>query len=260
MSKRTRAESHASSSDSGDTSSGVISTDGATPPPNSTDDKRPSKYAHTSRSEASHTSPAVMQCHLPPHNPLSFSSYEDYNVHYQQNHFNRCPECNRNFPSEHYLDLHIADNHNPLNEIRRERGEKTYGCFVKDCDRFCSTPAKRKRHAIDKHGFPKFYDFFIVNDGIDKRSTMLRNNWTPNRRQSTQTRSVEMVESVSMVAEPSKTNQGTAKSRQAIQHDPAVEALGASMSALRFVPRSVNLGRGMRAGFQRPLTKEDDQK
>ena len=29
-------------------------------------------------------------------------------------------------------------------------------------------------HLIDKHTFPKEYDFFIVNDGIDRRSSMLR--------------------------------------------------------------------------------------
>jgi hypothetical protein len=52
---------------------------------------------------------------------------------------------------------------------------------VSDCDRLCSTPQKRRLHCIDKHQFPRNYDFFIVNDGIDRRSSMLR---PPHRRRS----------------------------------------------------------------------------
>lgn len=29
-------------------------------------------------------------------------------------------------------------------------------------------------HCVDKHQFPKNYDFFIINDGIDRRNSMLR--------------------------------------------------------------------------------------
>jgi hypothetical protein len=68
----------------------------------------------------------VMQCTLPPHRvPVSFSSYEDYEVHYQQFHVNRCSECGKNFPSEQFLTLHIEEYHDPLMEARREKGERT---------------------------------------------------------------------------------------------------------------------------------------
>jgi hypothetical protein len=68
----------------------------------------------------------VMQCTLPPHRaPVSFSSYEDYEVHYQQFHVNRCSECGKNFPSERFLTLHIEEHHDPLMEARREKGERT---------------------------------------------------------------------------------------------------------------------------------------
>lgn len=56
-----------------------------------------------------------------------------------------------------------------------------YGCLVPHCDRLCSTPQKRRLHCIDKHQFPRNYDFFIVNDGIDRRTSMLR---PPHRRRS----------------------------------------------------------------------------
>lgn len=74
----------------------------------------------------------VMQCHLPPHkDPLSFSSFEEYDVHYFKYHVNRCLECAKNFPSEHFMYLHIAENHDPLNEARRARGEKTVGSSMR---------------------------------------------------------------------------------------------------------------------------------
>jgi hypothetical protein len=38
-------------------------------------------------------------------------------------------------------------------------------------------------HCVDKHQFPKNYDFFIINDGIDRRNSMLRP--THRRRSST---------------------------------------------------------------------------
>jgi len=38
---------------------------------------------------------------------------------------NRCLECRRNFPTEHFLNLHIEENHDALVSVRRERGEKT---------------------------------------------------------------------------------------------------------------------------------------
>ena len=67
-----------------------------------------------------------MQCSLPPHRgPLSFTSYEDYEVHYLQAHVNRCSQCGRNFPTGHFLNLHIEENHDPLVAALKERGEKT---------------------------------------------------------------------------------------------------------------------------------------
>lgn len=67
----------------------------------------------------------VMRCFLPPHrDPIAFSSYEEYDVHYAKAHTNRCLECRKNFPTEHFVGLHIAENHDPLNEARKARGEK----------------------------------------------------------------------------------------------------------------------------------------
>lgn len=67
-----------------------------------------------------------MICSLPPHRQtLSFASYEEYEIHYLKTHTNRCTECRKNFPTEHFLNLHIEENHDSLVSVRRERGEKT---------------------------------------------------------------------------------------------------------------------------------------
>jgi hypothetical protein len=71
--------------------------------------------------------PAIeMRCSLPPHRQtLSFSSYEEYETHYNKSHVHRCLECRKNFPTEHFLNLHIEENHDALVSVRKERGEKT---------------------------------------------------------------------------------------------------------------------------------------
>ena len=83
--------------------------------------------------------PEVMRCSLPPHrDTIAFASYEEYEVHYAKVHTNRCLECRKNFPTEHFVGLHIAENHDPLNEARKARGEK-----------IVSAPASKKTLSVD---------------------------------------------------------------------------------------------------------------
>jgi hypothetical protein len=72
-----------------------------------------------------------MRCSLPPHRQtLLFASYEEYEVHYNKIHVNRCMECRKNFPTEHFLNIHIEENHDALIGVRRERGEKTVSIHI----------------------------------------------------------------------------------------------------------------------------------
>ncbi|KAL4870506.1 hypothetical protein BDV12DRAFT_165736 [Aspergillus spectabilis] len=191
----------------------------------------------------------VMHCSLPPHRgALSFASYEDYEVHYQQAHVNRCTECGRNFPTELFLNLHIEENHDPLAAARRERGEKTYGCFVENCERKCSTPRKRRMHLMDKHMFPKTYNFYIVNDGIDKQTSMLRSMQTHRRRlYSTPSSPKEgrLRHRQTSISQSNPNSNPTLDTRlESRSNEPEIADLEKSMSALRFVPASVtNKGR-----------------
>lgn len=69
---------------------------------------------------------AAMQCSLPPHKQiLSFETYEEYEIHYHKVHVNRCLECRKNFPTDHFLNLHIFENHDALVAVKKERGDKT---------------------------------------------------------------------------------------------------------------------------------------
>lgn len=128
------------------------------------------KYSQTDLQDQT----ASMRCLLPPHKPITFSSYPEYETHYNQTHSNRCSECKANFPTAHFLELHIAENHDPLIAAQRDRGVKTFACFVESCEKVCSDWKKRRSHLVDKHGFPKNYDFLVVNLGVDGKRSMLR--------------------------------------------------------------------------------------
>jgi hypothetical protein len=87
----------------------------------------PVKLIHIDREsgEASQES-EVMRCSLPPHRQtISFSTFEEYEIHYNKCHVNRCSECRKNFPTSYFLDLHISENHNPLVGVLKDRGERT---------------------------------------------------------------------------------------------------------------------------------------
>ena len=199
---------------------------------------------------------AVMQCSLPPHrDTIDFASIEDFEVHYAKDHSNRCASCGKNFPTAHFLALHIDENHNTFREALEGRGEKTYACFVEDCDKKCSTPQKRRLHLIDKHLFPKIYNFRIVDTGIDRSTSMLhegrRRRVSTNmdqtcfkvhrRRQSQIGQPQPSAENFpSSEEERSKTReQESLVSKQNVS-DPAIKDLEKSMSALRFVPPQIN--------------------
>jgi hypothetical protein len=219
----------------------------------------------------------VMRCSLPGHRPdLPFRSFDDYEVHYSKSHVNRCVECRKNFPTEHFLNLHQAENHDPLVGVLRDRGEHTYACFVEDCERKCSTPQKRRLHLIDKHSFPKEYDFFVVNDGIDKKSSMLRSGRHRRRssimqqkiynesRQRSATLDKDSTDAVPETIMANAESDGAPRhnalnpteekvvSTEGGNDDAEIDGLTGAISALRFVPPSVKFGRGRgRSGFSK---------
>lgn len=227
----------------------------------------------------------VMRCSLPPHKePLAFRYYGDYEAHYHRFHTNRCIECRKNFPTNHLLDIHIEECHDPLAKVARDKGEHTvserrhssdfcrgqscsnmvqYSCFVEGCERKCKTPQKRRLHLIDKHMYPKNFFFAVTKEGIDgKRSLLIE---TGHRRRSSagsQAQAKELRRRANTLEKeapnsdekpqaplPSTTTQadgGKAKPEKSVDTDMA--DLTGAMSALQFVPSSIRFGRG-RPGF-----------
>ncbi|KAI2642695.1 hypothetical protein GGS21DRAFT_486518 [Xylaria nigripes] len=227
------------------------------------------KIAELDESAVETSSDVAMRCSLPPHREvLSFTSYGDYETHYSQSHTNRCAECHRNFPSEHLLNVHFEDCHDAFVAVKRERGERTYSCFVEGCDRKCRTPFKRRNHLIDKHMYPKNYFFALTRDGIDGRRSLLldcgrrrrSSNVTTanNTSKSTQQRQDPQRAETSKSAEYKRKDEEPANLGESLEEKPApveapdveMDGLSSAMSALQFVPMSVRFGRGKgKTGF-----------
>lgn len=231
--------------------------------------------AHTPKYASLELPPTLalnMRCSLPPHKPLSFATYDEYEAHYQKAHANRCTDCKKNFPSSHFLELHIAENHDPIVASRRDAGEKTYMCFVEGCDKVCSEWMKRRSHLVDKHGYPRNYDFLVVEHGIDGRRSMLRpgidaqghrkSSRERNRRGSSATEATQTTEATSIseaneAPSPDKMTGAVAAERRDIatkvadtKESTGVDELTSSMSSLKMVPRTVTFGkRKGRSGF-----------
>lgn len=205
------------------------------------------KYPHLEESSDSPESQYKIRCTLPPHHSLDFTSYEDYEVHYQKAHVNRCIECKRNLPTEHFLNLHIAENHDPLNAAKRERGDKTYQCFVEGCEKVCMTWQKRRMHLVDAHMFPRNYDFFVVNDGLDNRNSMLRpeSSYTTSQQGS----NAPVPKQSQNHQGPHDPNEQNAAISQ--QRDTVMTEVADSMAALKVMPKSVTFGRKHGGGLAR---------
>jgi hypothetical protein len=133
-------------------------------------------------------------------------------------------------------------------------------------------------HLIDKHAFPQDYDFYVVNDGIDRRSSMLRSGKHRRRssaakiearsRQRSGTLESTVAEngvaatdivrkslSTSPVNEKLEPDRSIVVDPKEERKDEEMDGLSGAMSALKFVPPSVRFGgrgRGRgRGGFSR---------
>lgn len=101
-------------------------------------------------------------------------------------------------------------------------------------------------HLVDKHLFPKDYDFYVINDGIDHRSSLLRSGRQRRRSSAAQ----QMADTDDRTRRRSSTLESTTEA----DSNNDMEGLAGAMSALKFVPPSVRFGRGRgggRGGFSK---------
>lgn len=114
---------------------------------------------------------ATIKCTIPPcHvNLVQFDSYLAYEAHVITFHNHVCQQCRRRFPSNQFLEIHIDENHNPFWQLARDKGEKVFSCFQygDGCNKKCGDRKKRRLHMIDKHGYPRDFNFGIVDYGLE---------------------------------------------------------------------------------------------
>ncbi|KAI9323887.1 hypothetical protein BX666DRAFT_1847856, partial [Dichotomocladium elegans] len=91
-----------------------------------------------------------------------FPNTAAYALHYEVCHAHACIECHKPFPSAIFLDIHLDECHNVLLQIKKERGEKIYACFVENCAKKFISPKMRRLHLVDKHLYPRNFPFDIV--------------------------------------------------------------------------------------------------
>jgi hypothetical protein len=122
-------------------------------------------------------------------------------------------------------------------------------------------------HLIDKHMFPKDYDFFVVNDGIDYRTSMLRSGGRQRRSSAAQqsdkpdprARPKASINSAGLISQEERVDSPDDQSKAAMdvsgsrdaddaECKPSVDVLASRLSSLTFVPPSVRFGRGRGRG------------
>ncbi|CED82072.1 Alpha-SNAP protein [Phaffia rhodozyma] len=128
-----------------------------------------------------------LKCTLPPlcsSRPTFFSTVGDLERHYAKIHELVCEApvgdvggrgkgkgrektCGKVFPERRYLELHQNEFHNPLLEIERDQGSRTYECFLPPsaCPRKFLTVKARRLHLVDAHRFPTDFYFAIIKFG-----------------------------------------------------------------------------------------------
>ncbi|KAJ1674694.1 hypothetical protein EV182_002755 [Spiromyces aspiralis] len=97
----------------------------------------------------------------------TFDTSKDYEEHYRRYHTYVCQECKFSFPSEFWLSLHISELHDMIFRYR---------CFEESCEKQFLNPKKRRLHMIDKHKYPKGFNWRMVVTGHADPSTTVPKN------------------------------------------------------------------------------------
>jgi len=216
----------------------------------------------------------------PPNHPSYLQSSADLERHYALYHAHVCEvkDCGCVFPEARFLELHQTECHDSLAQIKQERGEKIFACFLSKsaCSKLFSTPKARRLHLINAHGYPNQYFFAVTNKGIGgllKRwgegASMLRGEWTPRPLASgSEIQADDQTEAVKDGGDSTTKMQREAPTRQPpvretegtmatfendnLGGDYQMEDLETSLRSLALVPDKVRFGRGgKQRGFVR---------
>uniref|UniRef100_A0A5S6R0W9 E3 ubiquitin-protein ligase MARCHF5 n=1 Tax=Trichuris muris TaxID=70415 RepID=A0A5S6R0W9_TRIMR len=82
-----------------------------------------------------------------------FSNENEYQGHCLSTHSFKCISCTRTYPSAHLLDLHITENHDPMQTVT------SFHCFVPSCPDVFPSQHDRRDHCITIHKFPSDFRY-----------------------------------------------------------------------------------------------------
>ncbi|RHZ47456.1 hypothetical protein Glove_579g18 [Diversispora epigaea] len=203
-------------------------------------------------------------CRLQPwcrRNPIEFPSTASYEAHYNNSHKHVCMQCNKVFPSERWLKLHLMEFHDVFFRIKKEKGVRMYECYVEGCQKLFYLPKKRRLHLIDKHNFPKTFNFSITLTGIVPFSIRKNQCYKKKKNQFSQkkNRSSELIQTElhkdSQISSENITNISPSSpspnsfNNENSKEEVKISDLTESMKKLKMpnVPKAISFGRGHRA-------------
>lgn len=88
-----------------------------------------------------------------------FQSIADYEGHYNSFHRHSCSSCHRAFPSNYLLEIHIAENHDPLFQTLVASSKFMFRCLVEACPDKFTLEKERKDHLVKLHKYPSDFRF-----------------------------------------------------------------------------------------------------
>ena len=89
---------------------------------------------------------------------VKLSKLSDMTTHYNQYHFHTCSECNRCYPNERLLSLHISELHDSYFYVMSLK-KPSYVCLVDGCNVLSISDEARTLHLKNYHLFPKSFQF-----------------------------------------------------------------------------------------------------
>ncbi|KAJ9152713.1 hypothetical protein P3X46_026248 [Hevea brasiliensis] len=85
---------------------------------------------------------------------------EDFEDHYNARHAASCSVCSRVYPTSRLLSIHVSEAHDSFFQAKVARGYAMYECLVEGCGLKFKNDKSRQQHLVDKHKFPRAFEFF----------------------------------------------------------------------------------------------------
>lgn len=84
---------------------------------------------------------------------------KELETHFFSRHTAACSVCSRVFPTSRLMDLHIAESHDSFFQAKVAHGHPMYKCLVEGCEAKFLDDGARHQHLMDKHKFPRTFEF-----------------------------------------------------------------------------------------------------